>query len=96
MKNYIEFWEFMKPALGSDYYRYTFVNKNKIESIVIRWDDEVNKFVIVIFTDDGTKHKPIGIRIDPEGYMSSEKNSMCYWTNYDDADKYIRELMNGE
>ena len=94
MKNFIEFWEFMQPAFGDDYYRYTFVNKDKIESIIIRWDNEVKKFVIVIFTDDGLKHRPIGICIDPDMYMCKEINDQCYWLNYDDAEKYIRNLMN--
>ena len=40
MKDYIEFWEFIQPSLGSDFYRYTFVNKSKIESIIIRWDTQ--------------------------------------------------------
>jgi len=94
MKNFIEFWEFIQPTLGDDFYRYTFVNKDKIESIIIRWDNTINKFAVVIFTKD-RKYRPTGIRIDPNLYMSKEINNQCYWTNYDDAEKYIRDLMNG-
>lgn len=95
MKNFIEFWEFIQPTLGNDFYRYTFVNKDQIESILIRWDNLVNKFIIVIRTKSGCKYKPTGIYVDPEGYMCKELNDQCYWINYDDAEKYIRDLMNG-
>lgn len=93
MKDYIEFWEFKAPVYGSDFYRYTYVNKSKIESIIIRWDTGVNKFIVVILTKD-RKYKPTGISIDPNLYMCSEINDQCYWTNYDSAKEYIENLMN--
>ena len=93
MKNYIEFWEFKEPALGDDFYRYVFINKDKIESIIIRWDTVVNKFIIVILTED-RKYKPTGICIDPNLYMDDKINDNCYWTNYDSAKEYIENLMN--
>jgi len=96
MKNFIEFWEFIQPALSDDFYRYTFVNKDQIESIIIRWDNLVNKFVVVIITNSGGKYKPTGIKIGLNlSNMSMEINKQCYWDHYDDAEKYIRDLMNG-
>lgn len=95
MKNFIEFCELIQPTLADDFYRYTFVNKDQIESIIIRWNNLVNKFVVVIITNSGCKYKPTGIRVDPEGYISKTLNDQCYWVNYDDAEKYIRDLMNG-
>lgn len=94
MNNYIEFWEFMQPAMGEDHYRYTYVNKDKIESILIKWDIYDKKFVIIIIAND-RKYRPIGINIDPDLYMSKEFNKQCYWDSYDAAKKYIEDLMNG-
>ena len=94
MKNFIEFWEYKEPALSDNFYRYVFINKDQIESIFIRWDNLVNKFVVIILTNSGGKYKPTGIIVDPEGYMGKTLNDQCYWLNYDDAEKYIRNLMN--
>lgn len=95
MKDYIEFWEYKEPFLGDAAFRYVFLNKDKIESIIIRYDNEdTHKYIIIILTNNG-KYRPCGINIDPEGYFNKESNNKnCYWLNYDDADKYIRELMN--
>jgi hypothetical protein len=95
MKGYIEFWEYKESFLIDASFRYVFLNKSKIESIIIKYDNEdTHKYIIVILTTDG-KYRPCGINIDPEGYFNKESNNKnCYWLNYDDADKYIRELMN--
>lgn len=84
----------MQPAMGVDHYRHTYVNKDKIESVLIKWDIYDKKFVVIIIANDRT-YKPIGINIDPDLYKSKEFNKQCYWDSYDVAKKYIEDLMNG-
>lgn len=93
MENYIEFWEYKEPSFDNPFYRHSYINKDKIDSIIIRWSKVVKKFIIVISTNNN-KYMPCGINIDPELYMSKEFNEQCYWNSYDDAKKYIENLMN--